>query len=249
VTLALVTGGGSGIGRAIARRLAADGADVVIVDVDEVSAQREAHAVEGRAAAADVSDPAAWDRLAGTLPSLDIACLNAGVVTGERDIDDLSDDAYRRIMRVNVDGVVFGLRALVPVLERDAGGDVVVTASLAGLTTMERDPVYSATKHFLVGLVRSVAPALAERGIRVNAVCPGIVDTPLVGTEARARLEAAGFPLLEPEEVAEAVALALASGETGQAWVVQPGREPEPYRFGGVPGPRVPGKEGTRPPL
>jgi NAD(P)-dependent dehydrogenase (short-subunit alcohol dehydrogenase family) len=247
LTLALVTGGGSGIGRAIVDRLGADGADVVVVDVDEVSAQRSAKAVDGRAAAADVGDPAEWERLAGTIDALDIACLNAGVVTEEGDIDDVSDEAYRRIMRVNVDGVVFGLRALVPALER-GGGSVVVTASLAGLTPMSSDPIYAATKHFLVGLVRSVAPPLALRGVRVNAVCPGIVDTPLIG-DGKARLEAAGFPLLQAADVAEAVARALASGETGQAWVVQPGREPEPYRFGGVPGPRVAGAEGMRPPL
>ena len=247
MTLALVTGGGSGIGRAIVERLATDGADVVVVDVDEVSAQRSAKAVDGRAAAADVGDPAEWERLAATIDALDVACLNAGVVTDEGDIDDVSDEAYRRIMRVNVDGVVFGLRALVPALEQN-GGSVVVTASLAGLTPMSSDPIYAATKHFLIGLVRSVAPPLALRGVRVNAVCPGIVDTPLIG-EGKQRLEAAGFPLLQAEDVAEAVARALASGETGQAWVVQPGREPEPYRFSGVPGPRVAGAEGMRPPI
>jgi len=247
VTLALVTGGGSGIGRAIAERLAADGADVVVVDVDEVSAQRSAKGVDGRAAAADVGDPAEWERLAGTIDTLDIACLNAGVVTDEGDIDDVSDEAYRRIMRVNVDGVVFGLRALVPALEQ-GGGDIVVTASIAGLTPMSSDPIYAATKHFLIGLVRSVAPPLALRGVRVNAVCPGIVDTPLIG-DGKQRLEAAGFPLLEAADVAEAVARALASGETGQAWVVQPGREPLKFRFPGVPGPRVPGKEGMVPRL
>ena len=150
-------------------------------------------------------------------------------------------------MRVNVDGTVLGLRALIPLLERNEG-DVVVTASLAGLTPMPSDPIYTATKHFLVGLVRSAAPGLAARGVRLNAVCPGIADTPLIG-DGRARLEAAGFPLLEPADVAEAVALALASGGSGQAWVVQPGRVPEPYRFGGVPGPRVAGAEGVRPPL
>jgi NAD(P)-dependent dehydrogenase (short-subunit alcohol dehydrogenase family) len=247
VTLALVTGGGSGIGRAIAERLAADGADVLVVDLDEIAAQRTARAVDGRAVAADVGDPAEWSRLADTIPGLDIACLNAGVVTGESDLDDLSDEAYRRIMRVNVDGAVLGLRALIPLLERNEG-DAVVTASLAGLTPMPSDPIYTATKHFLVGLVRSAAPGLAARGVRLNAVCPGIVDTPLIG-DGRARLEAAGFPLLEPADVAEGVALALASGEGGQAWVVQPGRVPEPFRFGGVPGPRVAGAEGVRPPL
>ena len=224
---ALVTGGGSGIGRAIADRL--DG-EVVILDL--------AHGD-------DVAEPETWRALRGPFA---VACLNAGIVTGEGDVTRVSDDAYRRIVDVNVGGVVLGVRELAARLMPD-GGDIVVTASLAGLTTMVNDPIYAGTKHFLVGFVRSVAPQLEERGIRINAVCPGIVDTPLLGEEGRARLREAGFPLLSPENVAETVAAALASGETGQAWVCQPGREPEPYRFRGVPGPRVEGAEGVRPPL
>jgi NAD(P)-dependent dehydrogenase (short-subunit alcohol dehydrogenase family) len=232
--VALVTGGASGIGRGIVERLEDDGYHVVVVDVAED-------------ASLDVGEASTWERVAAGLDRLDVACLNAGVVTGTEVIDELTDEAYRRILRVNVDGVVFGVRALVPVLERSGGGDVVVTASLAGLTSMAQDPIYAATKHFLVGFVRSVAPQLEERGIRINAVCPGIVDTPLLGDAGR-RLEDAGFPLLSPQAVAAAVAAALESGTTGQAWVCQPGREPEPYRFGGVPGPRAAGAQGVRPP-
>ena len=236
MSVALVTGGASGIGRAIVERLEGDGFEVVVVDVAEDPSL-------------DVAEPLTWGRVAARLERLDVACLNAGVVTGHPSIVDLPDEAYRRIVRVNVDGVVFGVRALTPLLERSGGGDIVVTASLAGLTTMASDPIYAGTKHFLVGFVRSVAPQLDERGIRINAVCPGIVDTPLLGEEGRARLRESGFPLLSPEDVAETVAAALASGETGQAWVCQPGRKPEPYRFHGVPGPRSKGAEGVRPPL
>lgn len=225
---ALVTGAAGGIGGAIVRRLEADGYDVTGVDVDEL----------------DVSDARAW--AAANLPRLDVACLNAGVVTGTQAIEDLTDDVYRRAIGVNVDGVVFGVRALVPLLE--PGGKIVVTASLAGLTDLASDPVYAGTKHFVVGFVRSVAPQLAERGLAINAVCPGIVDTPMIAG-SRAALEAAGFPLLAPEDVADAVAAILASDGTGEAWVVQPGRPPEPFRFRGVPGPRTPGAEGLRPPL
>jgi len=235
---ALVTGAASGIGRAIAERLASDGYDVVRADI--VPAEGGLRL--------DVSDPEDWRRVAAGLERLDVACLNAGVVTGTGDLAEMSDEQYRRTVGVNVDGVVFGLRALLPVLERDGGGRIVVTASLAGLMPAENDPVYAGTKHFLVGFVRSVAPQLAARGVTIDAVCPGIVDTPILGAW-RSRLEEAAFPLLRPEEVAEAVVAALADPSTGQAWVCQLGREPEPYRFHGVPGPRLPGVEGVRPPI
>jgi short-subunit dehydrogenase len=114
---------------------------------------------------------------------------------------------------------------------------------------MPNDPIYAGTKHFLIGFVRSVAPELAARGVSINAVCPGIVDTPLLAEDQRAALDAAGFPLLTPADVAEAVAAVLESDGTGEAWVVQPGRAPEPYQFHGVPGPRVAGAIGVRPPI
>lgn len=235
---ALVTGAASGIGRAIAERLASEGYDVVAADIAPTEGGLRL----------DVSDPEDWQQAAAGLERLDVACLNAGVVTGTGELAEMTAEQYRRILGVNVDGVVFGVRALLPVLERDGGGRIVVTASLAGLTPVESDPVYAATKHFVIGFVRSVAPQLSERGVTIDAVCPGIVDTPILG-EWRSRLEEAGFPLLRPEEVAEAVVAALTDPSTGQAWVCQLGREPEPYRFHGVPGPRVPGAEGVRPPI
>jgi NAD(P)-dependent dehydrogenase (short-subunit alcohol dehydrogenase family) len=225
---ALVTGGASGIGRAIVERLEQGGAEVLSLDLED---------------GFDVSDPAAWE----SVQPLELACLNAGVTTGSTDVRELTDEQYRRISGANVDGVVLGVRRLARILE--PGSAIVVTASLAGLTAMPQDPIYAGTKHFLVGFVRSVAPQLEERGIRINAVCPGIVDTPILGEQGRARMLAAGFPLLAPEDVAEAVIAAAESTGTGEVWVLQPGRMPEPYRFGGVPGPRVPGAEGRLPPL
>jgi len=153
VSVALVTGGASGIGRAVVERLEGDGFEVVVVDVAEDPSL-------------DVAEPLTWGRVAARLERLDVACLNAGVVTGHPSIVDLPDEAYRRIVRVNVDGVVFGVRALTPLLERSGGGDIVVTASLAGLTTMASDPIYAGTKHFLVGFVRSVADQRSLSGDR-----------------------------------------------------------------------------------
>ncbi len=224
---ALVTGGASGIGAAIVARLEGEGFDVDILDL---------------ATGFDVRDAAAWERI----HAVDVACLNAGVISGENDVAAVTDEQYRRILGVNVDGVVFGVRALTRRMQ--PGGAIVATASLAGLTDLQRDPIYALTKHAVVGFVRSVAPQLEERGIKINCVCPGIVDTPMVGAQ-RDMLRAAGFPLLQPAEVAAAVWLAATSEGTGEAWVVQPGREPEPFRYPGVPGPRVPGAEGQRPPL
>ena len=225
---ALVTGGASGIGLAIVERLRVGGAEVESLDLQD---------------GFDVSDPDAWD----SVGPVDLACLNAGVVTGTAEIGELTDEAYRRIQRANVDGVVFGVRRLAQVLE--PGSAIVVTASLAGLVPTPNDPIYAGTKHFVIGFVRSVAPQLEARGIRIQTVCPGVADTPLLDEEWRGRFEAAGFPLLSADEVAEAVLAAAGSDGTGEAWICQPGRVPEPYRFRGVPGPRISGAEGQIPPL
>ncbi|MHB8642217.1 MAG: SDR family oxidoreductase [Gaiellaceae bacterium] len=224
---ALVTGAEGGIGRAICARLEREGYDVVRLDV-----------VTGF----DAGDPRAWEEV----PEVELACLNAGVITRVEDIRLLTDDRYREVLGVNVDGVVFGVRALAQRMER--GGAIVATASLAGLTDMRLDPVYALTKHAVVGFVRSVAPQLEARGIRLNAVCPGIVDTTMIDG-SREDLIAAGFPLLTPDDVSEGVWRAAASEGAGEAWVVQPGREPLPFRYPGVPGPRTPGSEGQAPPL
>jgi NAD(P)-dependent dehydrogenase (short-subunit alcohol dehydrogenase family) len=213
---ALVTGGVSGIGAAVVSLLERDGTEVQVLDLED---------------GFDVADPAAWEEVG----SVELACLNAGVVTGQADLAQVSDHAYRRILGTNVDGVVFGTRRLARVMQE--GSAIVVTASLAGLTATASDPLYALTKHGLVGFVRSVAPQLAERGIRINAVAPGFADTPLLG-DGREQFVREGFPLLRAENVAAAVLLAGRSAETGQVWAVQPNREPVQFRFPNVPGPR-----------
>jgi NAD(P)-dependent dehydrogenase (short-subunit alcohol dehydrogenase family) len=226
---ALVTGGASGIGAAIAGLLEAEGAAVNVLDLQ---------------GGFDVADPAAWEAVG----AVQLACLNAGVTTGESDLTQLSDAAYRRILGANVDGVVLGTRRMARVME--PGAVIVATASLAGLTSLPKDPIYSLTKHAVVGFVRSVAPQLAERGIRICAVAPGIAATPLVGDEAIRQHEEAGFPLLTAEEVAAAVLNAARSSEPGDVWAVQPGREPVRFRFPNVPGARhATGASAGAPPL
>lgn len=225
---ALVTGAAGGIGRALVERLEREGAAVQELDL-----------VTGF----DVTDPTAWQ----AIDRVDLACLNAGIVTSTSSVVELTADEYQRVVAVNIDGVVYGVRRLAR--EMEDGDAIVVTASLAGLTGVENDPIYALTKHAVIGFVRSVAPQLAQRGIRINAVCPGFADTPMVSGEVRESLEAAGFPLLRADEVAEAVIAAARSERTGEAWIVQPGRDPEPYRFRGIPGARTPDAGGVAPPL
>jgi NAD(P)-dependent dehydrogenase (short-subunit alcohol dehydrogenase family) len=214
---ALVTGSAGGIGRAIVEKLRSEGLEV-----------RELDLVSGF----DVTDPEAWEHIG----SVDLACLNAGVLTGSEDVASLTDDQYRRALAVNVDGVVFGVRRLDRVMP--TGSTIIVTASLAGLTGIPDDPIYGLTKHAVVGFVRSVAPQLAERGIRIQAVCPGWANTGLLTSEFREELDERGYRLLEPSKVADGVWAAYKSEGTGEAWIVQPGREPLQYEFKGVPGPR-----------
>lgn len=231
--VALVTGGSSGIGLATAHRLSRAGARVVVVDVQRPPGDLTSTFVE-----ADVAEPEEWARIVSEAGgAIDVAHLNAGVTTGSSTLDELTDEQYRRILRVNVDGVVFGARAVAPLMVARGGGAIVATASLAGLIAFSPDPIYTLTKHAVVGFVRALAPQLEPKGITVNAVCPGLVDTPLLGEEAKPMLEAAGFPLIDPDAIAAAVESCMTGTATGQAYVCQAGREPTPYRFSGVPGP------------
>jgi NAD(P)-dependent dehydrogenase (short-subunit alcohol dehydrogenase family) len=209
---ALVTGGRGAIGSAIVDALG--DAETTVLDLPEF----------------DVGEPEAWRSLEG---EFDAAFLNAGTSTGFADAAELTDEEWHRILRANLEGVVYGTRELASRL-MPGGGSIVATSSLAGLTGMPGDPAYTATKHAVVGWVRAAAPTLAERGIRLNALCPGFADTPLVDAELRGALD---VPLIEPSFVAEAAVRVLEDPETGRAWVVQPNRV-EPFRFPGVPGPR-----------
>jgi NAD(P)-dependent dehydrogenase (short-subunit alcohol dehydrogenase family) len=214
---ALVTGGASGIGAEAVALLGGEGCDVLSLDL-----------VSGF----DVADAAAWEQVG----AVDFAFLNAGVSTGVSEIAALDDERYRRALGANVDGVVFGARRMAQVME--PGSAIVATASLAGLVAMPLDPIYTLTKHAVVGFVRAVAPQLLARGITINAVCPGFADTPILDLEMREWVAGQSIPLIPPETVAGAALAAARSGETGRAWVVQPGREPLVYEFRGVPGPR-----------
>lgn len=250
--VALVTGAASGIGKATAQLLASEGARIAVVDLSDDAGRQVADSVGGVFHRADVGEPEEVDAAFATcereLGGVDIAFLNAGIAIGHSDIETLPDDLYRLIMRVNVDGVVYGARAAVRAMERRGGGAIVATSSLAGLVAFPPDPVYDLTKHAVVGFIRSIAPALLAKGITANTVNPGMTDTNIVGEDARRMLRDANFPLMSPSQIADAVFRIVTSGRTGECWVCQPGRDPEPYRFHDVPGPRTEAARGRVPP-
>ena len=235
---ALVTGAASGLGRATALALAAEGAAVACADVAD--AGEVAAATGGIALRLDVSDldanRAAVAEVEERLGGLDVVHLNAGVATGCGVGDDFDLASYRRAMGANLDGVVFGVHAVLPALRRRGGGAIVATASLAGLTGVPYDPLYAANKHAVVGLVRSLAH-LADDGITVNAVCPGFAESRIIDP-IRDALRDSGVAIIPAETVAGVVLDLLAGEGSGQAVVVQPGREPLAFNFRGVPGPR-----------
>jgi NAD(P)-dependent dehydrogenase (short-subunit alcohol dehydrogenase family) len=233
---ALVTGAGSGIGRAIARRLARDGFRVAVNDVDATATGRAAAEIDGLPVVADVGDRAAVGRMVGeavgALGRLDVLVNNAGICRLGA-IADFPEADWRATFRVNVDGVFFCCQAAVPSMVRQGRGNIVNIASWSGKSGAPYFGPYCASKFAVIGLTQSLAREVAAHGIRVNAVCPGIVG----GTEMRARVDdaarALGRPtgaervgliplgrLAEPDDVAAVVAF-LVSDEarymTGQA--------------------------------
>jgi NAD(P)-dependent dehydrogenase (short-subunit alcohol dehydrogenase family) len=250
--VALVTGAASGIGKATAERLTAEGARVCVVDFDEQGGLAVADALDGVFVRADAGDSAevdaAFAECEEQLGGVDIAFLNAGIAIGVSDVTSLSDELYTKIMRVNVDGVVWGTRAAIRSMQRRGGGAIVATSSLAGIIPFPPDPVYDLTKHAVVGFIRSVAPTLRPMGITANTVNPGMTDTNILNEEVKQAFAAANFPLMPASQIAEAVFRIVTTGGTGECWVCQPGRDAEPYRFHEVPGPRASNAAGRRPP-
>lgn len=238
----LITGGAGGLGAATARAVAARGARVMVADVNEEGGAAVAAEVDGAFVRCDVSSPegnrAMFDATVELFGGLDHVHLNAGVASGIGLGDDFDPDTYRRVMGINLDGVVFGAHEAIRVLRERGGGSIVATASLAGLTAVPYDPLYAANKHAVVGLARSLGPGLAGEGIRVNAICPGFAESGIIAP-IRAALIESGLPIIPAERVAEGV-VALFEGEmSGECWFVQPGWEPQQFRFRNIPGPRA----------
>lgn len=238
--VAVVTGAANGLGEATSNRLAALGATVVGLDIDDERGEKvfaglgSPHGYRHL----DVGDLQQWEAVLAEIVDqhggIDIVHLNAGVMlrpNGTPTFDDpiawMTEKGYRRIMRVNVDGVVFGMMAAIPQLEARGGGSIVVTSSLAGVTPLPIDPVYAMTKHGLVGLVRSSIGPLSSRNILINAVLPGGVDTNIVPPDLKSMVERWNRPAF----IADVVVSILESGESGQLWLALSEDEGGVYRY------------------
>jgi NAD(P)-dependent dehydrogenase (short-subunit alcohol dehydrogenase family) len=188
--VAIVTGGGSGIGAAVVRALAGRGATIVIADIDEAAAKSVADEIDARSAVkastavVDVRDSDAVadlvNQVAADHGSLDLMFNNAGIAVAGL-VDQLTLDHWDRVIDVNLKGVVHGVHAAYPLMLRQGHGHIVNTASLAGLVPGPGLAPYVAVKHAVVGLSMSLRAEAAIRGVKVSAVCPGFVDTPLLG--------------------------------------------------------------------
>lgn len=239
--VALITGAANGIGAGMARQLASRGASVVVCDIDDIGGEGIADEIDGSFLHLDVADMEANVRVVTEVlerfGGLDLVHLNAGIAAGVGLGDDFDIDTYRRIMGINLDGVVFGIHAALPALRARGGGSILVTASMAGLTPAPFDPLYAANKTALVGLVRSLAPLAHEYNVRVNALCPSFAETNII-QQIRPTLVASEFPILEVDDVVSSGMNALMSPNAGECWFVVPGRQSEPFHFRNVPGPR-----------
>ncbi len=241
--IVLVTGGGSGIGKATALTFAKNGALVVVVDVNVSRGEETAHEVikSGSEAVffrADVGNSeqvkAIIDKTFATYGRLDCACNNAGISGVQARTADCTEENWDRIIRVNLRGVWLCMKYEIPKMLEQGRGAIVNTSSVAGLVGLEGWSAYVASKHGVLGLTKSAALEYAKAGIRINAVCPSIINTPMAEcfTGGHPRVEAhilAQQPLSRmgtPEEVAEAVVWLCsdaASFVTGHALAVDGG--------------------------
>jgi NAD(P)-dependent dehydrogenase (short-subunit alcohol dehydrogenase family) len=233
--VAVITGGGSGIGRATARRLAAEGAAIVIADVDAAMSEESVHLIEGKGGRAvfiktDVNDPDQTKKMCELALSeygrLDILHNNAGIGVGVPGYPRAPLEQWRRVIDLDLTAVILGCYVAAPLMKR--GGAIVNTASMAGLYPHIQDPIYGAAKAGVVNFTYSLANWWSERKIRVNCVCPGITDTPMVrkGLEAAQKAGMQSWMpsrIIQPETIAEAVHTLVADDSIfGRALEVRP---------------------------
>jgi len=240
--VALVTGGGSGIGAATVRQLADSGHAVVVADVNEAGAASVADEVvaaggDAISVAVDVRDTASVRAMvAGAVErfgGLHVAVNSAGVSEDLSDFVEVAEEQWDRVIDINLSGTFRSLQAEVPAILSSGGGAIVNLSSVAGLIGFPGNPSYVSSKHGVIGLTKTVALEYARKGLRVNAVCPGTVDTPMLADftrdeatkKAMGRLSPMGR-LATPDEIAAMIVWLCseaASYVTGQAIAVDAG--------------------------
>ena len=219
--VALVTGASSGIGRAVALAWAREGAKVVVSDVNVTGGEETAALVRAQGGdalfvAADVGRPADGEALvAQTLARygrLDIACNNAGIGGPQAATADYPLDGWAQVININLSGVFYGMKYQIPAMLKSGGGSIINMASILGGVGFAGAPAYTAAKHGVLGLTQAAALEYSAQGVRINAVGPGFIHTPMIsGLEQDAAIQAAlvaAHPigrLGRPEEVAELV--------------------------------------------
>jgi NAD(P)-dependent dehydrogenase (short-subunit alcohol dehydrogenase family) len=235
--VALITGGGSGIGRAACQRLAADGVRVVVADLNGDGAARTVALIEAAggtalAVTADIASEAdnarMFDAAIDAYGGIDMAFLNAGMLQPYIPLEEVTVALFDKVIAVNLRGTFLGVREALARLR--PGGACVVTASAAGVIGFAEAAAYASSKHALVGLVRSSAAAFAAKSLRINAICPGMVLTPMNGLEGSETIEdpdALAYPDyrggLTAQQVAEVAIFLMsrrAAGLNGQAQLV-----------------------------
>jgi NAD(P)-dependent dehydrogenase (short-subunit alcohol dehydrogenase family) len=215
--VALVTGGGSGIGAAIAVQLAASGAKVVIADLDMSGARAVAARITATGGTAvpaevDVADAVEVETLVAfcrrTYGALHLAVNNAGIGGASAPTADYPLDSWRRVLAVNLDSVFFGLKYEIPAIIASGGGAIVNMSSILGTNGFAQAPAYVASKHAMVGLTKTAAIEYARHRVRINAVGPGFIDTPMLsrGLDASALAYVTGLHPIGRLGTAEEVA-------------------------------------------
>ena len=237
--VAFITGAASGMGRATARRLAAEGMKVCALDINAEGVRAVADEIGGLAIVCDVSDQAqveaAVAHCVAELGVPDVAHLNAGIGTG-MPIADFDGARYKQATGVNLDGVVYGTAAVSKAMRERTdgrrGGAIVITSSTGGIAPFAGDAVYALTKFGLIGWGRSIAVALAPDGIAVHVICPGLTDTGFLGP-VRDFLVANEIPMITSEQIADCVVYALRQPPetSGTCWVFMDPQQTEPFPF------------------
>ena len=221
--VALITGAASGIGAAVVDLLSAQGARVVVADIDLAAAQLKAAALcqlggEAVAIRMDVADPASCEaavaEAARHFGALHLAVNNAGISGVAQPVADYPLDGWRRMIEINLGGVFYSMKYEIPALLAAGGGAIVNIASIMGVVGIHHSAAYVAAKHGVIGLTKTAALDYAQHGIRVNAVAPGFIDTPMLGAARHDVLDgiAARHPvgrLGRAEEIAELTAFLL----------------------------------------